>query len=184
MSEIDYSKHKREKYSDPSPYPEVKVTRPNPYYSCLLMDDYAGVISEFTAISQYLYHHSFFKDIDKDLGELLENVAITEMLHMEMLADTIKELGGDPKIRGSFSTFNNFWNGSFIIYGKTLCGRLKTDIDSEHNAIHEYQKHIRLIKDPYIQAILERIILDEKVHIRLFNEALLKFCGYTYKPIK
>lgn len=34
--------------------------------------DYAGVVSEFTAISQYLYHHFFFKDIDKDLGEPLE----------------------------------------------------------------------------------------------------------------
>lgn len=184
MSEIDYSMHKREKYSDPSPYPEVRVIGPNPYYACLLMDDYAGVVSEFTAISQYLYHYFLLKDIDENLGELLENVAITEMLHMEILADTIKKLGQNPQIRGSFSTCNNFWNGSFAYYGRDLCSRLKADIDAEYKAVSEYRKHIRLIKDPYIQAILERIILDEKVHIRLFNEALYKFCNCTYKSTK
>lgn len=183
VSKIDYEMHKRAGYADPSPYPEIKVIKPNLYYANLLIDDYAGVISEFTAISQYLYHYFFFKDIDKELGELLENVSITEMLHMEILASTIKKLGGNPLIRGSYSTCNNFWNGSFIYYGKHLCERLKADIDSEYKAIDEYQKHICMINDPYVQKILRRIILDEKVHIKLFNKALLKFCGCTYKPL-
>lgn len=181
MSEIDYGSHKREKYADPSPYPTVKVLQPNLYYANLLMDDYAGVVSEFTAISQYLYHHFFFEEIDKELGDLLENIAITEMLHMEILADTIKELGGNPIIRGSWSTGGNFWNGSLVYYGNHLCDRLRADIESEFKAIAEYRKHISMIYDPYIQAILERIILDEQVHIRLFNEALLKFCGCNYE---
>jgi bacterioferritin len=183
MGEIDYERHKREKYADPSPYPEIKVLGLNLCYACLLMDDYAGVVSEFTAISQYLYHYFFFKDIDKKLGELLENVSITEMLHMEMLADTIKKLGGNPLIRGTYSTMGNFWNGSLIYYGTHLCEQLKADIDSEYKAIEEYKKHIFMIGDPYIKAILKRIILDEKVHIRLFNEALQKFCGCTYREI-
>jgi len=168
--------HKREKYADPSPYPEIKVLGPNIYYSELLMDDYAGIVSEFTAISQYLYHYFFFKDIDKELGELLENVSITEMLHMEMLADTIKLLGGNPVIRGSYSTWGNYWNGSFVFYGKDLCERLKADLDSEYKAIINYQNHICMIGDPYIKDILGRIILDEKVHVNLFHKALNKFC--------
>ena len=44
-----------------------------------------------------------------------------------------------------------FWNGSFIYYGKHLCERLKADIDSEYKAIDEYQKHICMINDPYVQ---------------------------------
>lgn len=184
MGEIDYESHKREKYADPSPYPEVKVVGPNLYYACLLMDDYAGTVSEFTAISQYLYHYFFFKDIDKNLGKLLENVSITEMLHMEILADTIKKLGGNPVIKGSHSTIGDFWNGSFIHYGTQLCEQLKADIDSEYKAIDSYRKHIYMIYDPYIQVILQRIILDEKVHIRLFNEALNKFCGCMYRQLE
>lgn len=183
MSKNGHELHKRDKYADPSPYPEIKVARKNPFYAALLMDDYAGLISEFTAISQYLYHHLFFEDIDEELGKLLENVAITEMHHMEILASVIKKLGGNPMIRGTYSTCCNFWNGTFIHYGSGLCERLKADIDSEYKAINEYNKHTCMINDHYIKAILQRIILDEKVHIKLFNEALLKFCGCTYRPI-
>lgn len=142
MSEIDYEMHKRENYADPSPYPEVKVLNPNMYFAEILVDDYAGVVSEFTAISQYLYHYFFFKEIDYGLGELLENISITEMLHMEILADTIKKLGGNPIIRGAYSTYGNYWNGSFIYYGTQLCEQLKADIDAEYKAIEEYRKHI------------------------------------------
>lgn len=183
MSEINHEMHKREGYADPSPYPEIKVLSPNPYYAEILMDDYAGVISEFTAISQYLYHHLELKAIDEELGELLENVAITEMLHFEIIANTIQKLGGNPIIRGSYSTHGNYWNGSFIHYGSDLCERLRADIDSEYKAIEEYQKHIYFIADPNIQLILQRIILDEKVHIHLFNQALVKYCGYEYRPL-
>lgn len=184
MGNIDYSRHKRVEYSDPSPYPEVKVAGPNLYYASMIMDDYAGVVSEFTAINQYLYHYFFFKEVDKELGELLENVSITEMLHMEILAETIKLLGGNPVIRGSQSTQGEFWSGRFVYYGTNLCEQLKADIDAEHKAIQEYRKHIYHIHDPFVRAILERIILDELVHIRLFNQALVKFCGIEYKPVK
>lgn len=184
MSEVDHGEHKREKYADPSPYPEVKVLRPNLSYANLLMDDYAGLVSELTAINQYLYHHFFFKDIDKELGELLENTAITEMLHMEILADVIKKLGGNPIMRGAYSTCGDFWNGSFVYYGTNVCEQLKADIDSEYKAIEMYDRHTCMISDPFIQAILQRIILDEKVHIHLFNEAHVKFCGSKYRPIQ
>lgn len=176
MSKPDYQLHKRPGFSDSSPYPEIKVLGPNRHYAELLMDDYAGVVSEFTAINQYLYHYFFFKDVDKSLGELLENVSITEMLHMEILAELIKKLGGNPLIRGSYSTSGCFWSGEYIYYGSYLCEQLKADLDAEYKAIEGYQRHIRAIADPYIQAILRRIILDEQVHIRLFNEALIKFC--------
>lgn len=183
MSEPDYESHKREKYADPSPYPEIKVVNKNPQYAELLMDDYAGMVSEFTAISQYIYHYFYFKKVDEDLGELLEQVAINEMQHMDILGETIIELGGNPVIRGSYSTNNNYWNGSFPYYGCELCQQLREDIDSEYKAIENYRKHITLINDPFVKAILQRIILDEIVHIRLFNEALYKFCGYKYKPL-
>lgn len=184
MSENNYEKHKREYYSDPSPYPEIKVVEPNLHYARILMDDYAGVISEFTAISQYLYHHFVSKKVNEEVGELLENVSINEMLHMEILANLIIALGGDPKIRGSFSTNDRFWNGKFIYYGNDLCEQLKADIEAEYKAIFEYREHIQLINDYYVQAILKRIILDEKVHIRLFNKALFEFCGCKYRELE
>lgn len=36
----------------PIPYPEPRVVRPNPYYAMLLLEDYAGAVSEMTAITK------------------------------------------------------------------------------------------------------------------------------------
>lgn len=180
----DIHRFRREKYSDPSPFPQIRVSQPNPHYAELLMDDYAGSVSEFSAINQYLYHHHFFKEIDPELGQLLEGVSIIEMYHMDILAEMIKKLGGNPVIRGSESTCGGFWNGSYVCYGTYLCEQLKSDIDIEYEAIDSYRKHIAIIQDRYVQVILQRIILDERVHIQHFNRALLKFCRYTYRPLE
>ena len=177
------SRHGGGKYADPSPYPEIKVLQPNLQYAELLIDDYAGVVSEFTAISQYLFHHYYFQEIDRELSDLVEGISIVEMSHMEMLAETIIKLGGRPVIRGSASTQCNYWNGSYVYYGSQLCEQLKADIDAEFQAIEAYRRHISLISDGNVQAILQRIILDEIAHIRHFNRALLKFCGCTYGAI-
>lgn len=184
MVESDHELHKHGNFSDPSPYPEIKVSRPSLQYADLLMDDYAGIVSEFTAVSQYLYHHFLFEDFYPEPAKLLRNISLVEMRHMEIIAKLIIKLGGNPLIRGSFSTRGNFWNGCFVSYGTDLCERLRLDIDSEYSAIEAYRKHIFLIDDPLIQAVLKRIIMDEKVHIRLFNETLYKHCGLTYRPLE
>lgn len=168
--------HKKSKYADPSPYPAIRVQAPNLYYAELLMDDYAGLVSELTAINQYFYHYAVTEAVNKKVAELLEHISITEMKHLEMLAKTIILLGGNPVYRGSYSTRNNFWNGSFVYYGCNLCDRLRADLDSEYKAVENYQENILVIKDPYVQAILQRIILDECVHIKLFKEAIEKYC--------
>ncbi|MGI6144058.1 MAG: ferritin-like domain-containing protein [bacterium] len=170
------AKPQREGYADPSPYPEIRVLAPNRYYAQLLQDDYAGRVSEFTAISQYLYHYFYLERVSEELGEMLENVAITEMHHMEILGKTIILLGGNPVIRGSYSTRGDFWNGRFIYYGRNLCDQLWADLRAEQQAISNYRQHIAMIRDPYVQAILERIILDEQVHIKLFRQALDRYC--------
>jgi bacterioferritin len=176
MGGIDYNLHKRVGYSDPAPYPEVRICAQNQYYLELIMDDYAGIVSEFTAINQYLYHYFTTKECGEELGEMLENVAITEMLHMEILAELIQLLGGRPTYRGGPSTKGGSWNTKFVYYGCNVCDILHADLNAEYRAIQSYQEHIRVISDPYIQAILERIVLDEKVHVGLFKTAIENHC--------
>jgi len=176
MDNSNYGLHKREGYCDPAAYPEIRVLGPNRYYAELLMDDYAGMTSEFTAINQYLYHYFYLKHHYKDVAELLENIWICEMLHMEILADTIRLLGGNPVIRGSHSTCGQFWSGQLIYYGRYLGEQLQANIEAEHRAIANYTMHMNMIHDPYVKAILARIIADEQLHLKLFNEALAKYC--------
>lgn len=172
MSELSSDIHYREGYLDPSPYPEVAVTGPNKCYARLLMEDYAGGVSEFTAINQYLYHHAVSSE-EADVAQMLEKVSIVEMMHMEKLAKAIELLGEKPVFQAGPDRKD--WTSAFVTYGTSLCDRLHADIASEYAAIHNYQEHIRQISDPQIQALLKRIILDEQVHIKLFKQAIAKY---------
>lgn len=165
--------HMRPGFADPSPYPEVKVSAPNSYYAKLIMDDYAGKISEFTAIAQYLHHNFTIKSKYPDLAKIIESISITEMHHIEMLADMLKKLGVDPIFKNGSNTL---WTASYVYYGVNVCDKLKSDLKSEYDAIKNYEIHIQLIKDPYIQEVLKRIVLDEKVHVKIFEEQIKKYC--------
>jgi hypothetical protein len=47
--------HSEHLYSLPEPYPKPKVTAENHYYASLLLQDYAGISGELTAINQSIY---------------------------------------------------------------------------------------------------------------------------------
>lgn len=114
-----------------------------------------------TAINQYIYHH--FVINNKEISEMLEKVAIVEMHHLEMLAELIIKLGDNP----IYYSQNNYWDGYYVNYGYNIFDQLNSDLDSELKAIQIYQRQIEIIKDPYIQEILQRIVLDEQVHVVL-----------------
>ena len=161
----------------PAPYPQVRVTGPNPYYARLLLEDYAGRVSELSAINQYTYHHFVLEPEFEQVADLLSCIALVEMHHLEILAETILLLGMDPRYR---TVDNNererYWDASFVFYGISLCDRITADIASEWAAISSYRRHQQMINDPFIKAILERIILDELHHINLFNRIVEKYC--------
>ena len=161
----------------PAPYPEVQVAAPNPYHARLLLEDYAGQISELSAINQYVYHHVVLEPEFREVADLLECIALVEMHHLEILAETILMLGVDPRYRTiEENNMEQYWNAVFVYYGSSLCDRLTADIASEWAAVANYRRHQQMINDPYIKNILERIILDELNHIVLFNQMADQYC--------
>ncbi|MFQ9087782.1 MAG: hypothetical protein ACLR6H_13835 [Roseburia sp.] len=46
------------------------------------------------------------------------------------------------------------------------------DIESEKAAINQYRMHMRRIRDPYVNAVLARIIRDEEYHIMTLQALL------------
>ncbi|MDD3340628.1 MAG: manganese catalase family protein [Bacilli bacterium] len=166
MEHMHYNKSCKSK----APYPEIKVLEPNIYYATLLKEDYAGFVSEFSALTQYVYHSFVTERIDEEIAEMLECISIVEMHHLKILAKLIDLLGEKPV----YCAQNRLWNGSYVDYGHHLLEQLQADLESEYQAINQYQYHITLIKDPYIQAVLKRIIEDEEVHVTLFKEAIAK----------
>lgn len=163
----------RRKYTLPVPYPEPQVAAPNGFYAQLLLEDYAGMVSELTAVNQYLYHHYYF---EKELSVMVECIAIVEMKHLELLAKTILLLGEAPAYRTLSNNFPTYWNASYVYYGNDLCDRLAADIAAEQEAICNYRRHQELIVDPNIKELLERIIMDEEHHLKLFKQAASRHC--------
>lgn len=164
-------------YVSSQPYPPIKVKGKNIFYAEILMDDYAGYISEFSAISQYIYHSLDLGNVDQNLANMYIQISKVEMHHLDILGQLITLLGGNPQYRGSYSTNFKPWNGSFVYYGVNICERLYKDLESEYSAIASYKRHIEIIDDDYIRKIIQRIILDEKVHIKHFKSAIKKYCN-------
>jgi bacterioferritin len=153
----------------PGPYPDPEVKGPNTEYAALLLDDYAGRTSEMSAVCQYIYHHLVVPDQFGWIGDLLEDVAIVEMRHLELLGGTIRLLGVDPLYHGEDGVY---WDARAVSYRQGLRSQLEADVEAEQAAIAQYERHYSLIADPYIRQLLTRIVADEQLHLFLFRWAL------------
>ena len=153
-------------------YPIPRVEKPNLEYAKILEQDYAGVTSEETAIHLYLYQHIIEGVKGSKFSSILEEIMINEMHHLELLGTTITLLGGNPNYKVT-STIGNkpyYWNASYVNDTTNILEMLAVDIESEKQAIRNYELHRSMINDNYIKELLTFIIEDEKEHIRMFEE--------------
>ena len=156
---------KQLKYSSDLPYPEIIVEENLPEAK-ILMPSYAGMASELTAILTYSFQ-SYITTALPELRSALEGIAKTEMHHHELLGTTIAKLGGYP-IMGA----RQYWNGSFANYTLAPKKFLQQNIAAEETAIRNYEQTILNLSSPQIKMLIERIILDEQMHVEDFKELL------------
>lgn len=152
-------------YRSDLPYPEVEVEE-NVSEAKLLMPSYGGAAGELTAVLTYMFQ-SYISLKDEKLRNTLEGIGITEMHHHELLGTTIFKLGGYP-VMGARS----YWNGSYVNYTLDAKKFLQQNILAEENAILNYERTILSLRTESIKLLLERIILDEEVHIKIFKDLL------------
>lgn len=72
------------------------------------------MVSEITAIKQYLYHYFVLEEVNEEVADLLECVSLVEMHHMELLAETIRLLGVDPRYRVIRDSQEIYWNATYV----------------------------------------------------------------------
>lgn len=68
--------------------------------------------------------------------------------------------------------------------GKTVPDWMSNDVGLEHGAIEHYEEHIRLIDDPDIRRLLNRIMSDEKSHRDKFKHFVGKAAKEGIKDIR
>lgn len=153
-------------YVDTSPYPEVEGG-PDVHTAMLLKEDYAGADSELTAITQYVFQNARMTE-DEAFANAVLQIAIVEMLHLDMLADAIVTLGGSPR----FDDGRQYWGANHVNYAMNMKDILEANITDEKTAITNYEKHSAMTDNVSVKALLARIIEDEKLHQRFFEETL------------
>lgn len=171
----DISKHT--KYIVNLPYPEPRAEGLNEQYANILLKDYAGEVSEFTAVSLYSYQHFVSDRKYNDYAELVGGISIAEMKHMELLGETIKILGVKPIYTDNAFPPGHLWTARYVNFTIIIREMLAEDIRSEIKAIENYKYHISIIDDKYIRELLHRIIMDEELHLKLFNKMYEKYSG-------
>jgi len=156
------------------PYPPIQVTCRNQEYAELLKVDYCGAVSEMSAITQYINNENRMSCEKCALAKVILGIAMAEMMHLQKLGELIWLLGGCV----DFSTAQpggqrKFWTPEYLSIPGNIRKMLCADIEAERAAICQYRKHIEMIKDDCVNAVLRRIIRDEEYHIMLL-EALLE----------
>ncbi len=155
------------------PYPLVRTEGKNLYYASLLTNDYAGIVSEMSAVTGYMFQH--LSSTNAKISNTLKCISIVEMRHLGIIGKLITAFGGNPRIAVQSGCKSTFWNAQYINYETNPRFFLKEDIANERAAIANYNIRINQLSDNYVKAVLERIILDEENHIRLFRALLDEF---------
>jgi bacterioferritin len=155
-----------ENYSVNLPYPSVVIYEQNTYYASLLSDAFAGPGSETTALTQYTAHN-FYTLCYPEITNAYKCILSVEYIHLNLLGNLIRDLGLHP-IFMTYQTMQ-YWSGSFPEYASDIKQILLADIAGENAAIAHYTQLISQINNPDIQALISRIILDEKKHVEILT---------------
>lgn len=156
------------------PYPEAAADRHSTSAACLLTQDYAGVGSELTAVCGYFYQSLVVRRCDCELSEIFAGIGNVERHHLQMLGELIIAFGGDPQLKeiGRRGTF--CWTSRYVPCCKSIRQMLQMDIESEHKAIEGYSLRLKQLCDEKACAVIERIIADELLHLKLLENCLEK----------
>lgn len=159
-------------YRIDTPYPKVDITNLNLEEALLVLKSYSGEVSENTAIHLYLYQAFSLKNTYPEHAKIIEQIAIVEMKHLELLANVIHLLGFTP----AFVLFKNKklipWNASYVNYTLNLEEMMLADIASEQGAIKDYNELIETLSNESIKNLIRRIIQDEELHLSIFKHIL------------
>lgn len=155
------------------PYPKVDNT--NDLYSAeVISHAYATLQGELSATLQYVFQHFQFDQIDSEDAETLMEISLAEMKHFELLGESILALGGQPTYV-QFPGSKVWYNTSTVSQSTTPQKMLMDDIVGEMGAIECYQKMLQVLKNEQVSALIERIILDEQLHLLTLKKLLEKY---------
>ncbi|MDE7418292.1 MAG: manganese catalase family protein [Lachnospiraceae bacterium] len=155
------------------PYPPIQVQERNQNYADLISVSYCGAVSEMSAVMQYINNESRMFSQRCQMGRVILGMAMAEMSHMQILAELISLLGGKICYTSMQSGGQQWmWSPQCLTLPEKISEMLQADLEREMATIEQYNMQIRMIRDEYVNAVLNRIVQDEQYHIMLLRSMM------------
>ena len=133
----------RQAYHVDLPYPKLDQLQPDLCAAEIIAPAYASMSSELGAILQYLYHHFQYTERGMEkYATAMEDIAISEMTHFDLLGTALIRLGVDPVFTARPPRRYDYFNTSRIAYSTYPQKMLLDDIQGERMAIAQYEDMI------------------------------------------
>lgn len=154
------------------PYPDLSGLKTDYANARILMPAYADAESEMTAVLQYVFHSlNFGARGMTELAELMEDVAIAEMHHLDLLGEALLRLGVSPVYSRKPPNKCDFYSACHVDYSTLPAAMLSAAITAETRAIRGYEQMLDRFTDSTLNALVNRILLDERMHLEHFKAA-------------
>ncbi|MCI8337028.1 MAG: rubrerythrin family protein [Peptococcaceae bacterium] len=163
-----------EEFAVKTPYPEVKITQPNPVYGQMMLDNMGGSVSEMSAVALYFYSQ-LMTEKEPVVAQTFHQISITEMRHLAIFGEYAKLQGESPRLWTQTNNGRYYWTPGYLNYFYDLKDILRNALTGEENAIRKYQSQLDMITDPYMIDSLQRIIADEESHVKMFKWLIYKY---------
>lgn len=159
-------------FADPSPYPPLCVERPNPDYAAEILSNIGACHSEMSTISLYIYNDTILAEQNPECAQIFHKISMVEMRHLQIFSRLSHMLGADPRLWTCSGKRPCYWSPACNRYPSKLPAIIKNACQGEQEAVLKYRCQAEHIQDAYVVDLLNRIILDEQLHVQIFQEML------------
>jgi Mn-containing catalase len=163
----------------------VSVGTPDAQFGQFLLEQFGGATGELTAALQY-WVQSFHVE-DAGIRDMLQDIAIEEFNHLEMVGKLIAQHTSKLdqtgvyeaplfKMKGIGPHFldsqGSCWTAAYINEGGNVVRDLRANIAAEAGARQTYEALIKRTEDPGTREALVHLLTREITHANMFMKAL------------
>lgn len=159
-------------FASEKPYPPVKIERQNPVYAREMLSNIGACNSEMSAVSLYIYNSTILKQNNPDFSQIFHKIAIVEMHHLDIFSQLAYMLGADPRLWTCDTSRPCYWSPACNHYPTNPELLLQNALRGEQDTILKYREQTNRICDAFIADLLNRIILDEQIHVEIYRKML------------
>lgn len=156
-------------FADSAPYPELRVEGASREYARMMLYNVGSAQSEMTAVGSYFYGSLVLASQAPEVAQCFHGISMVEMRHLEMFGRLACLLGADPRLWWKSGQRMQYWSPGCFVYTRDPQASIRWAISRERDTILQYRGQISRIRDPYICAVLERILLDESHHVLILE---------------